>query len=149
MLMPTKILVPTDFSEPSNRALEQALDIAKQYNAKVFIVHVIHEEIPHSVGFDFSLSQEILQEIKDRKLEEAKERMKKQLEAFPKSKDVEVNTAIRQGVSYQEILEEGKEKKADLIVIASLGRTGIAKYLIGSVARNVLKGSKCPVLLTK
>ena len=42
-----------------------------------------------------------------------------------------------------------KEKGIDLIVIASLGRSGIAKYLIGSVARNVLKGAKCPVLLTK
>jgi universal stress protein A len=50
---------------------------------------------------------------------------------------------------YEEILKEGKEQGIDLIVIASLGRSGIAKYLIGSVARNVLKGSKCPVLLTK
>jgi universal stress protein A len=62
---------------------------------------------------------------------------------------VNVVTNIRKGVPYHEILEEGKEKNIDLIVIASLGRTGIAKYLIGGVARNVLRGSKCPVLLTK
>ena len=42
-----------------------------------------------------------------------------------------------------------KRRAIDLIVIASLGQSGIAKFLIGSVARNVLKGSKCPVLLTK
>ena len=51
MLMPTKILVPTDFSEYSDKALEQALDIAKQYHAKVFLLHVIHEETYHSVAY--------------------------------------------------------------------------------------------------
>ena len=56
---------------------------------------------------------------------------------------------MRRGVPYEEILKEAEEKGVDLIVIASLGRTGLAKYLIGSVARNVLKRAKCPVLLTK
>ena len=56
---------------------------------------------------------------------------------------------VRRGVPYEEILKEAEEKGVDLIVIASLGRTGLAKYLIGSVARNVLKRAKCPVLLTK
>ena len=49
MLMPTRILVPTDFSEYSDRALEQALDIAKQYHAKVFLLHVVHDETHVSI----------------------------------------------------------------------------------------------------
>lgn len=150
MLMPTKILVPTDFSEPSDRALEQALDIAKEYDAKVFLLHVIHEEAQHAVPFvDSVLEKEVLQLIKDQARIEAQERLQTQLDKFPQAKDVEVVTGIRRGITYEEILKEGKEKGCDLIVIASLGRTGIAKYFIGSVARNVLKGSKCPVLLTK
>lgn len=80
---------------------------------------------------------------------EAKERLQNQIDKFPQAKDVEIVATVRQGIPYEKILEEGKEKDIDLIVIASLGRTGIAKYLIGSVARNVLKASKCPVLLTK
>ena len=149
MLMPTRILVPTDFSEYSDRALEQALDIAKQYHAKVFLLHVLHDEMHHSVAFDFGLSEEVWRQIKDRHWAETKENLQKQLEKFPQTKEVEVITNIRQGVAYDEILKEGKENEIDLIVIASLGRTGIAKYLIGGVARNVLRGSKCPVLLTK
>lgn len=149
MLMPTRILVPTDFSEHSDRALEQALDIAKQYHAKVFLLHVIHDEMHHSVAFDFGLSEEVWRQINDRHLAETKEKLRKQLDKFPQAKEVEVVANVRQGVSYDEILKEGKEKEIDLIVIASLGRTGIAKYLIGGVARNVLRGSKCPVLLTK
>jgi nucleotide-binding universal stress UspA family protein len=149
MLMPTKILVPTDFSEYSDRALEQALDIAKQYHAKVFLLNVIPEETHHPAAFDFGISEEVWQKIKDRHFAETKEKLRNQIDKFSQAKDVEVVTNIRQGVSYDEILKEGKEKEADLIVIASLGKAGIAKYLIGSVARNVLKGSKCPVLLTK
>jgi universal stress protein A len=149
MLMPTKILVPTDFSEYSDSALEQALDIGKQYYAKVFLLHVLPEEMHHAVAFDFGLSEEVWRQAKDRHWAETKEKLQNQIDKFPQAKEVEVVTNVRQGVAYDEILKEGKEKEIDLIVIASLGRTGIAKYLIGGVARNVLRGSKCPVLLTK
>jgi len=147
MLVPTKILVPTDFSEYSDRALEQALDIAKQYSAKVYVLHVLLEEMYHFE--DLSNIVDTWQKMEDSRLAKTKENLQKQLDKFPQAKDVEVVTSIRRGVPYDEILKEGKEQGIDLIVIASLGRTGIAKYFIGSVARNVLKGSKCPVLLTK
>ena len=134
MLKPTKILVPTDFSEYSDRALGQALDIAKEYGAKVYVLHVLLEEVY------------FLGEFNDA---EAKKALQKQLDKFPQVKEVEVIADIRRGLHYEAILEEAEQQGIDLIVIASLGRSGIAKFLIGSVARNVLKGSKCPVLLTK
>ncbi len=90
-----------------------------------------------------------MQQIRDSLLTEAEERLKNQIGKFQPAKDTEVIFSIRQGIAYEKILEEAEEKGIDLIVIASLGRSGIAKYFIGSVARNVLKGSKCPVLLTK
>ena len=148
MLKPTKILVPTDFSEYSHRALKQALDIAKQYDAKVFLLHVVRDEI-QVMNMDFVIPGETLQQMSESKLAWAKESLQKEIDEFPESKEVEIITNVRQGVPYEEILKEGKEQGIDLIVIASLGRTGIARYLIGSVSRNVLKGSLCPVLLTK
>ncbi len=149
MLVPTKILVPTDFSEQSGRALEQALDIAKQYRAKVFLLHVVHFQMIRIAELESTLSEEIIQQIKDKTFAWAQENLRKQLDNFPQTKEVEVATNVLEGIPYEEILKEGKEKGIDLIVIGSLGRSGIAKYLIGSVARNVLKGSKCPVLLIK
>ena len=148
MLVPTKILVPTDFSEPSDRALKQALDIAKQYKAQVFLLHVLHREVYHA-AMDFIIPEEMMVQINDAEVAWAQESLQEQLNSFPRAREVEVVTNVRQGVFYEEILKEEKEKGIDLIVIASLGRSGIGKYLIGSVARNVLKGSKCPVLLTK
>jgi nucleotide-binding universal stress UspA family protein len=151
MLKPTKILVPTDFSEYSDRALKQALDIAKHYNAKVFLLHVVHGEGYFSTA-DFAISTEMMQKINNAAFARAQDSLDKQLYGFPQAQEieeVEVVTNIRQGVPYEEILKEAKEQEIDLIVIASLGRSGISKYLIGSVSRNVLKGAKCPVLLTK
>lgn len=148
MLKPTKILVPTDFSEYSDKSLGQALDIAMHYKAQVFLLHVVHGE-EHFYSGDYTIFNELTQKVKNATLARAEESLQEQLDRFPQARDVEVVTTIRQGVPYDEILKEGKEKGIDLIVIASLGRMGISKYLIGSVACNVLKGAKCPVLLTK
>lgn len=148
MLVPTRILVPTDFSEFSGKALRQALDIADEYQAKVFLLHVVHEVMDFT-GLDFINSEDMVRDFKGNEVVWAERSLKKQLENFPQTNDVEVETIVRRGVPYIEILKVGEEERIDLIVIASLGKSGIARYLIGSVARNVLKGSKCPVLLTK
>lgn len=148
MLVPTRILVPTDFSEFSGKALRQALDIANEYQAKVFLLHVVHEVMDFT-GLDFINSEDMIRDFKGNEVVWAERGLKKQLESFPQTNDVEVETIVRRGVPYVEILKVGEEERIDLIVIASLGKSGIARYLIGSVARNVLKGSKCPVLLTR
>ncbi len=148
MLKPTKILVPTDFSEYSDKALEQAIDIARHYKSKVYLFHVIHGELQRVV-IDYAIPIEAIEAIEKQQLESAMENMKKQLGKFPKAEGVEVLLEVGKGVAYEEVLKEEKAKGIDLIVIASLGKTGLAKYLVGSVARNVLKSAVCPVLLTK
>ncbi len=148
MLAPTRIMVPTDFSEYSDRAVAQGVDIARQYHAKLFLVHVVRDDV-HRGNFDFTLPEDVLQDFKDGEVSSANTSIQKELDSFPKAKEVEVTTSVRHGIPYDEILKEEKEKDIDLVVIASLGKSGLAKYLIGSVARNVLHGSACPVLLTR
>ena len=148
MLKPTKILVPTDFSPDSDKALKQALDIAKQNNAKVFLLHVIGKHIQQSVDV-YSIDYRVVQDMEKQIKNSAIEKMEKQLARFPQTKEIEIASNIRNGVSYEEILKEQEEKNIDLIVLASLGRTGLSKYLLGNVARIILKEAKCHVLLTK
>lgn len=148
MLRPTKILVPTDFSDYSDKALKQALDIAKQYNAKVFLFHAISTEVRRCMG-DICLGDDMLHNIENQIKSRAQEDLQKQIDKFPQSKEVSITADIGNGNPYEAILKEADDKGIDLIVIASLGRSGIARFLVGSVARNVLKGAKCPVLLTK
>ena len=149
MLIPTKILVPTDFSEYSDKALRQALDIAAQYRAKVYVIHVIHERMTDRFD-EYGLTYtSFLEDMEKQMIEGAEKQLKQQIDKFPRAKQVEVESEAVIGNTSQAILEEEEKKGIDLIVIASLGRTGIAKYLIGGVARNVLRAAKCPVLLTK
>lgn len=148
MLQPTRILVPTDFSPDSDKALKQALDIAKQNNAKVFVLHVIGKHIQQSVDV-YSIDYRVVEDMEAQIKNTAIEKMEKQLSKFPQAKEIEITANYRNGVAYEEILKEQEEKNIDLIVLASLGRTGLAKYLLGNVARIVLKEAKCHVLLTK
>jgi nucleotide-binding universal stress UspA family protein len=148
MLRPSKILVPTDFSDYSDKALKQALDIAKQYDANVFLLHVIPKEVNRCVA-DVCLGDDVIRDIENQITTRAQEDLQRQVSKFPQSTEVSVTSEIGKGTPYDAILQVAEEKGIDLIVIASLGRSGIARFLIGSVARNVLKGAKCPVLLTK
>jgi nucleotide-binding universal stress UspA family protein len=148
MLMPTKILVPTDFSEYSDKALIQALDIAQEYKAQVYVLHVLHEKIRHSLD-DYELTPQSIKSMETKMVNGARKKLQKQIDKIPQSKEVEVFSEVVIGIPSEEILKTQTEKGIDLIIISSLGRTGLAKYFIGGVARNVLKGSACPVLLTK
>jgi len=148
MQQATKILVPTDFSPDSDKALKEALDIAKQTNAKVFLLHVIGKHIQQSVDV-YSIDYRVVQDMEKQIKKSAIEKMEKQLAKFPQTQEIEIASNIRNGVAYEEILKEQEEKNIDLIVLASLGRTGLSKYLLGNVARIILKEAKCHVLLTK
>jgi universal stress protein A len=148
MLTVRNILVPTDFSEHSDKALKQALDIAKQNKAKLYLLHVVHEAI-HQCASDYCLSAELMQQMESGALAAAQENMQKQLAKFPESKEVDVVSQVRRGFPSDEILREQQAKGIDLIVIAPLGRTGIARFLVGSVTKNVVKEAKCPVLVAK
>jgi universal stress protein A len=148
MFKASSILVPTDFSEHSDKAFKQALEIAQQSKAKVHLLHVVHDEIRRCAA-DYCLTDEMIQQFETGILSSAQEGLKKQIAKFPEANQVEVVLAVRKGFPAEEILKEQEEKKIDLIIIAPLGRTGIAKYLVGSVTRNVVKGAKVPVLVAK
>ncbi len=148
MQQATRILVPTDFSPDSDRALKEALDIAKQNNAKVFLLHVIGKHVQQSVDV-YSIDYRVVEEMEAQIRNTAEENLKKQVARFSQNQGVEVITNIRNGVAYEEILKEQEEKNIDLIVMASLGRTGLAKYILGNVARIILKEAKCRVLIAK
>lgn len=151
MLRPTKILVPTDFSKYADDALKQALDIAKEYGAKVCLVHILPGEF-RSISdeyTDVSITEETLQHYEDKMAASARKKMEKQLTKVLGDAPVEVVTEMVVGRPEEEIVKYQQEKGVDLVVISSLGKSGFSKYLIGNVARGVLKGTTCPVLLNK
>ncbi len=99
MLKPTKILVPTDFSEYSDRALKQGLDIAEQYKAKLFLLHVVHEDVYRTFLELTFLEKTSRQTIRDSAVAWAQDSLQKQLGNFPQAKDADGSHACPLGNS--------------------------------------------------
>jgi nucleotide-binding universal stress UspA family protein len=143
-----KILVPTDFSQYSDAALEKAVDLASQYHAGIVLLHVIDEAIQQCAA-DYCLSTEVVKKLEEDSLKASNEKLKKEAEALAKAKDVEISFDIKKGAPADVILSEQMASSADLIVIASHGKTGLLKHLIGSVTDKVVRAAKCPVMVVR
>ena len=147
MFSPKAILVPTDFSDYSDKALRQAADIAKQHKSRIYLFHVVG--LIQQCTIDYCLDSQIVNDLEKKSIDSSKKMMQAQINKVPDAKSVEIITDVRQGTPYEEILKEQVKKKIDLIVIASHGKTGLLHHLMGSVADKVTKGARCPVLLVK
>ena len=148
MFKPCRILVPTDMSDHSYKAMRNAFDIARQYNSEVFLLHVIQDPV-RQCAIDFCISEELFVKLQEQMIESVREEMMSQLARFPSIEADAITTDVKIGEPYHEILKEADEREINLIVISSLGSSGLSKYLVGSVARHVLLEAKCSVLLTK
>jgi universal stress protein A len=149
MFKPTRILVPTDFSHPADKALGEALDIAKEYNASIHLLHVIPQELDYMCSVDYCVDASTMQELQEKVLPGAYQSLQKQVEKFPQSKNVEIVTEVRKGHPAEEILKAQEEKKVDLIVMAPLGRTGLSKFFVGNVTNNIVRSARCRILLVR
>jgi universal stress protein A len=145
VFQPRKILVPTDFSEDSDLAFRTALSIAGKYQARIFLLHVIGKQ---SLA-DYCLDQSIVDRVLNESVVFSNEKLQEVIDRNQRNGDVKVIPNIRKGQPYEEILKEASERKIDLILIATHGKTGLQKYLIGSVTEKVMKEAKCPVLLIR
>jgi universal stress protein A len=147
MFAPKRILVPTDFSDSSDEALKQALELAKQYNAKVYLLHVA--EPIAQCATDYCLDPSTYRQAEDAEIMQAKEMMQKELKKFPEFQEIEVISDIREGEPVQEILKEQEEKQVDLIVMPYHGKTGFMKRFMGQISEKVMEEAKSPVLIVR
>jgi universal stress protein A len=149
MFAPKKILVPTDFSVYADNALKQAIDIAKQNKAQIYLFHVIDDGF-QQCAVDYCLNEGTVQSILKDSLKNAKEKLQQEAKKVTDNNSgIEIIYDARRGIPYEEILKEQEEKGIDLIVIASHGKTGILKNLMGGVVDKVMKRAKCQVLLVR
>ena len=147
MFEPKRILVPTDFSEFSNRALSHAIDVATRFGAQIYLLHVIEEW--QYCAVDYCFPKDVAQECKLQSRMSAIDRLKEEARLIGESQGIEIIQDVKVGTPYETILNVQKEKEIDLIVIASHGKTGLLAHLIGGVAEKVLRSATCPVLLVK
>jgi nucleotide-binding universal stress UspA family protein len=140
-----KILVPLDFSAESMHALELATDLAKRYEATLDLVYV-YQTIAYALPDGYVL-------ITPDQLTELLAQFENRLAAAKRSAlaagVTQVESEIVDGYPISVILQRQEQKGHDLIVMGTHGRTGIKRIVLGSVAENVLRSAKCPVLLVR
>ena len=141
------ILLPTDFSECANYALSYAASLARQASASIVCVHVIEPVVP-TVGYT-GLTEPLPIADLSEQLEESAERELPKISECQECSGLEIEQVITHGDAAAEIVRVAKERKIDLIVISSHGRTGLGRILFGSTAESVVRHAPCPVLVVK
>ena len=143
------ILIPTDGSDLSKKAIKKGIEFAKKIKARITTIHVVPE---FKVIADESFVS-LTPEAKRRFEEESLRRARKMLESIAqqaKAQGVRCTAAAEANdLPYQQIIATAKSNKCDLILMASHGRRGIASVLLGSETAKVLTHSTIPVLVVR
>lgn len=134
-----RILVPVDFSESGQPALDYAKALAEQTGASVQIVHVI-ESLFRAPELEYPQIAAELREQATRRIGAI------QVKFFER---IRSDFEVREGLPFLEINEAAKGCKADLIVMATHGYTGWKHLVLGSTAERVIRHAKCPVLIVR
>jgi nucleotide-binding universal stress UspA family protein len=151
-----RILVPFDASELSIKSIEQAIELSRENQTQVFILHVIRE-IPFSTRFSrIELrNQEVVISPHSKKVyDELRDDMNLTLEEQKKKYGrykISISTEIRIGEPAEIIVEFTKQNNIDLIIMGSIGLKGISGMIkkLGSIARQVAEEVTCPVLIMR
>lgn len=137
----TKILVPTDGSEFTKAAIREAVDLAKVSGGKITALYVIDQTLFGNVPVDSSVNA--IYDMMDKEGHNATAFVK----SLGKENGIEVEELVVNGSPVKSIVEASKD--FDIIVMGTLGRTGFAKFMMGSVAEKVVRFAKCPVMVVK
>lgn len=141
-----RILHPSDFSRASGAAFAKAVEMAKTNRAELLVVHVLTPVIP-MVG-DGYVSPKVYEEIEATARSQAQAQLDRLL-AKARKAGVRVKGLLMEGVPHEQITRAARSKRADLVVIGTHGRTGLAKFFLGSVAGRVVSIASCPVLTVR
>ena len=139
------MLVPLDFSSYADQALEYAIALAQQLQARLTLLHVLHLT-PREMGKVTAAPslKAYLQGVET----DAQHQMQAARERVHQA-GLPCDSVVVQGVPYQTIVELAGNRAVDLIVMGTHGRTGLLHVLLGSVAERVVRLAPCPVLVTR
>jgi universal stress protein A len=141
----TRILVPTDFSAPSEAAFATAKDLATRFGASLHLVHVLED--PYAVAaYSADALGYLPPGIKDAWQHEAEKHLNALLTPAERAEFMATTTVLFSGSAAREIVEHARNNHIDLIVMGTHGRGGVAHLLLGSVTERVVRTATCPVL---
>jgi nucleotide-binding universal stress UspA family protein len=143
----SKIVAATDFSEDSNLALGFAEELARKFSAEILVLHVDQPLAPVMMTPELGPAMDV--GAMSRIGEEQRLLAQRELDRIVgklRDSGLKVRSLLRVGSPFLEILHTAQGEGADLIVLGTHGRTGLAHVLMGSVAERVVQKAPCPVL---
>jgi nucleotide-binding universal stress UspA family protein len=138
------ILVPVDFSEHSDKAVEYAIGLAKRFGSKLHVLHAYHVPVPIATPDQIAIPRDYFTSIR----EAAGKRLKACGDKIA-AEGIKSETHLTEMLPVTAINETAKQVNADLIVMGTRGLTGLKHVLLGSVAERVIRTAPCPVLALK
>jgi nucleotide-binding universal stress UspA family protein len=152
-LVPTinKILAATDFSDDSQNAIAYAEEVARKFSAEIVVLHVDQPLAPVMVSPDLgpaALDMGAMSRIAEEQRLLAQRELDKLVNRLREA-GFKARSLLRVGAPFLEIIHAAQSENADLIVLGTHGRTGLAHVLLGSVAERVVQKSPCPVLTVR
>lgn len=138
-----RIVVPTDFSDCSLQALDEAVSLAHHFGAKIHLLHVVEEVTTWALGTEAGMAGEVQRQTLHGDVNAHF------VALAPRLHGVEHDTAIRTGRASNSIVDYARETDADLILMATHGRTGLARFFVGSTTEAVVRKATCPVLTVR
>lgn len=144
--MTRRVLHPTDFSKASNAAFARSLAEARSSRAELVLLHVLTPVIV-GVGEGY-----VTPSVYDQMNTSARAWARKQLDrlvARARTAKVRARGLLLEGVPHEQIVRAAKRQRTDMMVLGTHGRTGIARFFLGSVAARVTAMAPCPVLTVR
>jgi nucleotide-binding universal stress UspA family protein len=139
---PKRILVTTDFSEASKKAIPYTAALARKFEASVTLLYVVPSQLPSELSHIGIVLEE------KRIVEEARARLPRFHEA-ELDPHLHVETLVLNGGPAHEICHTAETMQTDLIVMSTHGHTGLKHFVLGSVTENVVRHAPCPVLVVR
>lgn len=141
-----RIVHATDFSPASQPAFRWAVELARGRRAELTLVHVLAPPMP--VGGEGYVPPRIYQDVLAEARAEA-QRLLAALAARARRAGARASTLLLEGVAHEGIVRAVRRRRADLLVLGTHGRTGLARVFLGSVAARVVATAPCPVLTVR
>jgi len=146
----TRILVTTDFSEAGDHAIAHAFRMAADHGAEVILSHVVETVVAPNPLYAHYFPADLLNpEIRARAEHDAHAALNERVPQDEALAKVPRTTLVAHGVPADEIIRTAKERRVDLIVIATHGRTGLKHLFMGSTAERVIRHVHCAVLVVR
>ncbi len=146
--MSGRTLHPTDFSKASTPAFARAVAEARQTRSELLLVHVLAPVIPAAGASEGYLSPSVYEQMSKSARAWAQKQLDRLL-AKAKTARVRARGMLLEGVAHEQIVRAAKRQRATLIVMGTHGRTGMARFFLGSVAARVAATAACPVLTVR